>query len=413
MNGFFIFAALLLAQSVISVWGALRFLRLVRKSLKTPPAPYEARAAVIIPCKGRDADLEQNAARFLEQDYGPYQVIFVVAAESDPAYPFLKNLVEQRREQSKSASCGPEGTAKAAGPFQVKVVVAGYSDSTGEKVHNLLAGVRAADPEVEALAFADIDAQPQPNWLRSLAAPLSDPSVTVSTGYRWYLPDERFASRLRSAWDSSIASMLGEHSRNLAWGGSMAMRRADFTRLQIAEKHWQGTVSDDYALARAARRAGGFIRFEPKCIVASRNRGGVADFFRWANRQIIITRVYRAELWIVGLAAHSLYALTFLWGAALISVSSNSAARIAAAALMAAVLGLGAFTGKLRGAAAKEIFGASASRASCYWLLSPLVSWIMWLNFLAAGLTRRITWHGVVYDLKSDAELRIIRRDAP
>lgn len=388
-------------------------MRLVRRSLRTPPAPYEPRTAVIIPCKGRDADLEHNAARFLEQDHRNFQVIFVVAAESDPAYPFLRTLVERRRERSKRASSGLDGRATPAGPFEIKVVVAGHSDSNGEKVHNLLAGVRAADPGVEALAFADIDAETRPNWLRALTAPLSDPSVTVSTGYRWYLPDEQFASRLRSAWDSSIASMLGEHGRNLAWGGSMAMRRADFMRLQIAEKHWQGVVSDDYALARAARRAGGFIRFEPKCIVASRNRGGIAEFFRWANRQIIITRVYRAELWIVGLAAHSLYALTFLWGVALISVSSNSTARIAAAALLAAVLGLGALTGRLRGAAAREIFGRSASRASCYWLLSPLISWIMWVNFLVAGLTRRITWRGVVYDLISDTELTIVHRDAP
>lgn len=400
MNGFFILAALLLLQSLLSLEGGFRFLRLVRKSLRQPVASYQPMAAVIIPCKGRDEDLERNAARYLSQDYARYQAIFVVAAESDPAYGFLASLIENSRNETCSSYAA--------------LVAAGYSDHNGEKVNNLLAGLKAVDPAAEVLVFADIDAEPHSGWLRALVGPLGDPAVTVSTGFRWYLPGERFASRLRAAWDSSIATMLGEHGHNLAWGGSMAIRKPDFDRLHVADLYWQGTVSDDYALARAVREAGGTIRFEPRCLLASRNLGSLAEFLRWANRQIIITRVYHSRFWKLGVASYGLYAAAFLWGLALLLLSASAISRIAAAAILCAVIALGMAKGALRSVVAGEIFPGEAGllrrRGGCYWRLSPLVPWVMLVNFVTAGFTRRIEWRGTVYNLKSEIELEVIRR---
>lgn len=401
-NAFFILAVLLLLQSILSLHGGFQFLRLVRKSLRQPPAPYHPQAAVIIPCKGRDEDLERNAAKFLAQDYPSYQVIFVVAAESDPAYAFLAASIGHNQE-----GCG-NGSARAS------LMVAGYSNCNGEKVHNLLAGLGAVDTPTEVLVFADIDAQPHQGWLRALVGPLGDSTVTVSTGFRWYLPGPQFTSRLRAAWDSSIATMLGEHRHNLAWGGSMAIRRADFKNLRISGKYWQGTVSDDYALARAVREAGGAIRFEPRCLLASRNRGGLVEFLRWANRQIIITRVYHSRYWKMGVVSYGLYGITFIWGLALILFSGSSAGRIAAAGFLGVIIALGMAKGSLRNVVAREIFPSEAAAfaryGACYWRLSMLVPWVMLFNFVVAGFIRRIEWRGTVYELKSMTELKVIRR---
>ena len=101
---------------------------------------------------------------------------------------------------------------------------------------------------------------------------------------------------------------------NFAWGGSMAIRAADFRRLGIAEAYWANTVSDDYALTRAVREAGGKIAFEPRCLVASREESSLREFLRWSTRQIIITRVYAAHLWKLGLATYLFYCGTLRWG---------------------------------------------------------------------------------------------------
>jgi len=390
---------LLAIQSLVSLRDGHRFLRFVRRSRQAPPGHYSPSAAVIIPCKGIDAGLEANLPSFLSQDYPAYQVVFVLADESDPAWRLLSEHLKD------SADGGPK----------TSLVVAGYADDRGEKVNNLLRGLETVEPGVEVLAFADIDAHPGRGWLRSLVAPLADSQVTVSTGFRWYLPGGNIVSQLRAAWDTSVATLLGDHDHNFAWGGSMAIRAADFRRLEIAERYWAHTVSDDYALTRAVREARGRIRFEPRCLVASREESSFGDFLRWANRQIIITRVYAPHLWRLGLASHLLYCLTFLIGMGLFACPAAPLRdRAAIVAALVAILAFGMAKGHVRMIVARGLFPEESARldrlAARYWQLAPLVPWVMLYNFLVAGFTRRIEWRGTHYELRSMNEVRVLRR---
>jgi cellulose synthase/poly-beta-1,6-N-acetylglucosamine synthase-like glycosyltransferase len=290
--------------------------------------------------------------------------------------------------------------------------VAGIAEGRGEKVNNLLHGVEAIDEAAKVFVFADIDATPSPDWLGALVSRLADPQITVSTGFRWYLPGRGFVSQLRAAWDTSIATMMGEHNHNFAWGGSMAIRAADFRRLGIAERYWKNTVSDDYAMTRAVREAGGKIAFEPRCLVASREESGLREFLRWSTRQIIITRVYAAHLWKLGIAASLIYCGTFMLGLAVLALPGATAhQRVAVGSALFVVLVLGAGKGFIRSLVAREVFPMEiGGGASCYWLLSPVVPWIMLGNFVVAGFTRRIEWRGTEYELVSADEVRVIRK---
>jgi ceramide glucosyltransferase len=405
MKLFLIPAVLLLIQSVVSLIGGFRFLRLIRKAKAQPSGEYKPQVALIIPCKGVDNSFRKNVARFLAQNYPRYEVVFVVASQDDPAYDHLVELTAEA--QHPVARAHPKQT----------IVVAGYSDTNGEKVHNLLAGLAAVDAQAEVLAFADIDAQPSRDWLRFLVAPLESRDVTVSTGYRWYLPSASLASRLRAAWDTSIATMMGEHDHNFAWGGSMAIRAADFGRLKIRDQYWQGTVSDDYAITRAVREAGSGIRFEARCLVASQEDSTFADFLNWTNRQIIITRIYAAHYWHIGLASYGLYGITFVWGLALLILPGVAAgSKITTAAVLAGILILGILKGATRTVAARELFPSEHvtldQYGSSYWRLAPFIPWIMLYNFVIAGFHRRITWCGTVYELISRTEVKVVRREA-
>lgn len=407
MSIFLILAILLALQSAWSLVDGYRFLRLVRRSRQQAPGDYQPFCAVIIPAKGLDPGFEVNLTAFLAQDYPAYQLILAVAAEDDPAYRAL----EQRLKEL------PPPRADHA--VKTALVVAGRSEVRGEKVNNLLAGLKAVEPAAQVLVFADLDATPASDWLPSLVAPLADAGVTVSTGFRWYLPGQGFASRLRAAWDTSIATMLGEHSHNFAWGGSMAIRVADFRRLEVAERYWASTVSDDYALTRAvrearARHAAGRIRFEPRCLVKSREESTLRAFLSWANRQIILTRVYSSRLWWMGLGSYLLYCGTFVLGLALIIRRSNHAAgSVIVAAALGVILALGVIKARLRTVVARAIFPEERTaldrNGSCYWTLAALVPWVMLVNFVTASLTRRIEWRGVRYELRSPNEVRVMR----
>jgi ceramide glucosyltransferase len=404
VKAFLVLGAMLLVQSAGSLVDGYCFPRFVRRRRSRPVGNYAPRAAVVIPCKGVDAEFESNLDRFLTQDYPNYQVVFVVADPSDPAY---------KRLQERLATLPESGVVRAP---ETLLVVAGISDERGDKVNNLLHGLEVLDQSVEALIFADIDASPSPDWLRSLVAPLANPRITVSTGFRWYLPGEGFVSQLRAAWDTSIATLMGDHDHNFAWGGSMAIRVADFRRLRVAECYWSNTVSDDYALTRAVREAGGRIEFEPRCLVASREESSLREFLHWSNRQIIITRVYAAHLWRRGLAAYGCYCGSFLLGGvALLMPGVTAEQRLAVAGTLLAILLLGADKGRIRSIAARELFPAEATSlqrlASRYWQLTPVVPWVMLGNFLVAGFTRRIEWRGTQYELVSQQKVRVLGRD--
>ncbi|HEY6291273.1 MAG TPA: glycosyltransferase, partial [Terriglobia bacterium] len=243
---FLALAALLAIQSLVSLRDGYRFLAHVRRSLRASRPDFHPPAAVIVPVKGIEAGFGAYIQSLLTQDYPDFSLIFTLALESDPAHACLTDRLRAYQP------------AAGRGPRDVKQVIAGISPGRGEKVNNLLGALKEVSSAAQVLVFADADVRLRGDWLRSLVGPLADPAVTVSTGFRWYLPGPTFASRFRAAWDTSIATLLGEHRRNFAWGGSMAIRVADFRRLRVAEGYWAATVSDDYGLTRAVRGAGGW-----------------------------------------------------------------------------------------------------------------------------------------------------------
>src|SRR4051812_37400118 len=151
------------------------------------------RVVVFCPCKGTDPEFEKNVQSILDQDYPNYSVQFIVESESDPAYRTLES-------------------------FGVNILVAGRTADRGQKVHNLACAVARRD-DADIFVFCDSDARFPQNWLSRLIAPLERTNIT--TGYRWYAaPRFHFPTLMRSAWNASSVSILGDHERNFAWGGS-------------------------------------------------------------------------------------------------------------------------------------------------------------------------------------------------
>jgi cellulose synthase/poly-beta-1,6-N-acetylglucosamine synthase-like glycosyltransferase len=417
----------LLAQRAAVLFVTFDFLRYIRRSRSRPLNNFTPPVALIIPCKGLEADFEPNVSSFLCQDYPYYQVIFTVASVDDPAYQALRTCLEKvsnNKQNKEVETVGPQerppccGVSKDEqnGGVQTALVVAGYSELRGEKVHNLLQGLKAVDARAEVLAFADIDARPGRDWLRSLVAPLQDPTVTVSTGFRWYLPGLGFVSHLRTAWDALIATLLGDHEFNFAWGGSMALRTIDFKRLAVAERYWANAVPDDITLTRAVHEAGGRVRFEPRCLVASRGELKFGEFLSCTNRHWITTRVYLPGAWWMGAAIYVFLCGTVLLELIMLALPGISAGqRLLIGGILLATLLLVMSRGLIQMIIAKELFPEEASSlrryGACYWQLSLLVPWVMLINILVSSVTRRIEWRGTHYELRGRNETRVLWRE--
>lgn len=384
---FFLLAGLLAVQSLIALQDGARFLRFVRRRLQQPLPAFAPPTTVVCPCKGLDAELEVNLRAVLEQDYPNYEVLFVVADPADPARAVCERLA---RESSVPA----------------RVLVAGPPTGRAEKVNNLEAGVRAARAESEAFVFVDSDGRPPRGWLRTLVAYLADPEVGAASTFRWYIPDGDFLSGLQSAWNGPGMTYMGEWSRNFCWGGGTAIRRQAFYEIDVP-RYWAGCVSDDLMLTRALRDAGKPIVFVPQCLVATHHPTTWAKLLEWTTRQILLTRVYEPRLWWPAMGVHLFFCGVFLYGfflaARLLPVAGQTSATVLLT--LAAIAALTVAKGVYRQASVLLLLPQHREELRRTWwsptLQAALVPWLMAVNFILSALTRRMTWRGITYELRS------------
>jgi cellulose synthase/poly-beta-1,6-N-acetylglucosamine synthase-like glycosyltransferase len=393
---FFVLAVLLVVQSLIALQDGPRFLAFARRRLAEPLPNYAPAATLVCPCKGLDPELEANLRALLAQDYPDLEVIFVVAEAEDPARAVCERLA-------------------AATQRPARVVVAGRPTGRGEKVNNLLAGVAAARVQSEVFIFADSDGRPSPAWVRTLVGYLADPAVGAATTFRWHIPDGDFLSGLQSAWNAPAVTYMGEWDRNFCWGGGTAIRRRTFYEVD-APRYWAGCVSDDYMLSRALRDAGRKIVFLPQCLVATHHPTTWRALLEWTTRQIILTRVYEPRLWWPAIGMYVFYCGVFLYGLTL-AAAFLLESPWTTLTVLATLLGIAALTvakGAFRLQAALLLLPEHRQALRQTWwsltLQAALVPWLMAVNFLVSAVTRRFTWRGITYELRSPWETRIVTR---
>ena len=384
----YLLGAINLGIGIYSLLSTIAYHRYTRRSPgNTPASGYRPTVALFVPCCGDEEGLEENLRSLVEQDYEPLEIVFIVEDEADSAVPVIRRVMETTDRPA-------------------VLVTAGIASRCGQKVHNLLVGLaRAKDANV--FAFADSDGITDSAWLANLVAALRNPEVGVASSYRFYLPEPgNLPSVLRSAWNAGVLTLLGDHDRNFAWGGAMAIRQETFRESEV-EQAWQGALSDDYALTHAVRRAGYRVEFVPRSIVLSRGKVGLLSLMRWCGRQMAITRVYWPNLWRLGGGNQVIFVLFLLAGGEA-AVSGD----IGIAAVLTVVLLLSWVSGAIRARAVRLLLPRWNDRLRRYhWsyvLLAPVTSLLTVYAFLTSALSRRIHWRGRVYEMRSPTETVII-----
>ncbi|MCC6294639.1 MAG: glycosyltransferase [Bryobacterales bacterium] len=342
--------------------------------LPAPPPGGGPPVTVMVPVKGHDEGLRENLAALAALDYPDFELIVCARDPADlpaGAVPATARLVYSGAEP-----CAHDG-------------------HTGEKIANLLAALAAARPASTVFVFADSDARPLPHWLRSLAHAALPSGTGVATGYRWYIPAQGgLASHLRSAWNSSIAGSFGPASGLFCWGGAMAIRRAEFERRGVAQA-WRGQVSDDYVLADRVRRAGLRITFAPGALTPARDHTGFGELLAWSARQMLLTRIYRPELWTIALLGHLVYCAA-MPAAVLLAVWGHPAALVP----LALQLGVSMLKAARRCAWATAALDEPAGSPWLHAALAPTVTWLWLYALLASAAGNVLAWRGVRYRLR-------------
>lgn len=392
---FYFLALVQILMGLYLIFQGVEWLGYARRRMHTDPGFAAPRTAVLCPCKGMEAGLERNLVAFTEFDHQNYEIFFILASESDPAYSIVKRVAGNSKPKA-------------------HVIIAGKPDGCGEKVNNLRVAIEQLPEEFELLVFADSDGRPGKSWLQRLTAPLSDARVGATTTMRWFIPnDNGLASSMLAAWNASVVTMLTEKGKNFCWGGGTAIRRKVFHQIDVLE-FWKGSVSDDYSLTRALDHSGRNVLFVPECLTVSFVETDFEGLLEFTNRQILISRIYADRIWSAGAATHFLYCLTILLGVfSALGDLFTSRPFFHIMTLLCLPVILAAIRGALRLAAVTEVLSPYRNQIMAqswiYLLLPAIVPFLFLWNFIHSLFTKRIGWRGVQYELISPQQTNILR----
>lgn len=385
-----IFSLLLTSQ-------AFEHRRFARGRSRHRPTEFRHRhVALFVPCKGVDVDLEANLRPLFEQDYGKYEIVFVVESDDDPACHTIRRVMEQY-----------PGT-------QSRLVIAGLSTSTGQKVHNLLVATDHLPEHIEVLAFVDADVCPPRDWLSLLTARLDD--APVSTGYRCFVPKRAtLANCILASINGAVVPIMFPGKHHLIWGGSWAITREVFQSSGLRDA-WPGTLSDDLIATRVMAQNRQTVSAEPMCMLPSPLDVDWRSMFGFIRRQLIIGRCYVPVHWYALLFGSSVMQGLF-WGslvAALWGLFAGAAWTWQPAVAVGLLYALHLGRAYLRHDASRYYLpyrqdDLAAARRFDIWF-GPVAGVVGWLGLVGSAFTRRIVWKGIAYEMRPGGQIKSIVR---
>ncbi len=250
--------------------------------------PFAPQAVCVLCLRGRDPFLYECLRGLLLQDYPHYDVLIVVDSESDPS---LQTVVKVLREL-------PAGYRRA-DEVRIEVIerVYPYGALKGSALIHAARVIREAPYEVVALLDADVI--PHPSWLRELVGPLQDPSVGVTFGNRWYMPEKaEWGSLIRYIWN--VGAVVQMFWNRFTWGGSVALRKVLFCHRELSAR-WRRSLSTDTVIYQVARHHGWEARFVPTILMVNRESCSVRKLFPWITRQLLVGKLYHPGWpWVLG-----------------------------------------------------------------------------------------------------------------
>jgi cellulose synthase/poly-beta-1,6-N-acetylglucosamine synthase-like glycosyltransferase len=342
---------------------------------------------VIVPCYGRSDSLAHNLLAIVRQDYPNYSVTFVTDTADDAAVPDIRAVMAQASH--------------------ARHLVAGYSETCGQKNHVQLAAI-ASDATSDIFVICDSDLRPRPDWLRELVRPFVDPGVAVTTSARWITPPRLglgplIYTGMSSYWPMILANPLFP----MLWGGCFAISRTAFEELGVREL-WGKTEDDDMVLSnRLAERRRRPV-FVPSAVSLSHeSHGSVRYLVRWFIRLSLTGRIHSLPAWLFLLAGESLLCVGFLASLALLVAHAASGA-VDHRSLFAPVL-LALVT--LNVLLVKGPYWRMKDMPFVLWLLAPVPShYILCFAIWRSVFVRTMSWGAVQYEFNRDGTIRKLSR---
>ncbi|AFY54732.1 glycosyl transferase [Rivularia sp. PCC 7116] len=238
------------------------------------------KTAVILCLRGADPFLPNCIRALLEQDYPQYELKIIVDSQEDPAWQVANDTVAESNATNVQIS-----------PLKIASTVCSL------KCSSLIQAVSELDSSYKVVALVDADAVVHPTWLRELVSPLMHPKVGATTGNRWYLSKGKYwGTLIRYIWN--ISAVIQMYLYGICWGGTLAIKTQVIHESRILEK-WARALSEDTMLKAILAEHDLQVKFVPSLLILNREECTLPSLSNWIKRQLLISRLYHPQWWLV------------------------------------------------------------------------------------------------------------------
>lgn len=144
----------------IALYSVFSFFRR-RSSFEQADRDFLPPVSNLKPIRGLDPEAYENLASFCRQDYPEYEILFCVGDADDPALPVIERLIADFPER------------------QIRVLFGSDRNATNDKAAKLARLVKEAQHEI--VVISDSDVRVEPDYLRTVVAPMANPHVGAVT----------------------------------------------------------------------------------------------------------------------------------------------------------------------------------------------------------------------------------------
>jgi ceramide glucosyltransferase len=266
---------------VLCLWSAARFVRernaVEKPGLKALDADGALvgalpRVSILKPLKGTDPKMYESFRSHCLQDYPEYEIIFGVSDPGDPAIESVKALQQEFPDR------------------KIELVISPKILGANVKVSNLAQMLPEARHDY--LIVNDSDIRVEPDYLRRVTGPLSDPQVGMVTCLYRGVAGSTLGSRLEALGISTdfCASVLAarqiEGGIRFGLGSTLGFRRAELEKIG-GFTSFADHLADDYELGRRIAGLGLNVKLSEVVVETYLPSYTVREFFahqlRWAR----------------------------------------------------------------------------------------------------------------------------------
>lgn len=352
----------------LAIFSTLRYF--ARPPLPVPEKPFTPPVSCLKAVKGLDPGAYENFASFCRQDYPEYEILFCVD-ETDPAVSVLKKLMQDFPNTPIRLLYGPDHVA------------------INDKVARL--DRLSKEARYDTWVLVDADVRVEPNYLRTVIAPMQNSKTGAVTCFYTMATDTTFIEKLQEIgmmsdfFPAILVSWLLDGVK-FGFGQTIVTTRAHVQGFG-GFKAIENRPADDLLTCRHISEQGFTVELLNYVVRTTPDFSSMTDL--WIKRTRWMTVMRNMRPW-----GHIGLIFTFGLPWALLAVAAHPTAAVAA-------IYLGGYS--LCRVLITWLVGVRGLKQSGLWsdmLLIPVWDFTAFLIWVASFTRRTIRWRGVDYILR-------------